>query len=308
MSGGPINHIITDIPSHDISFDIGSFDELIRSQGVKFIHYRAMRCPVGMTDVSDGRKSHPDHSGCSNGFIFTKVGTVTASLLSNSKDKRLLDMGLWDGSTVMSTFPRYYDNPSDQPFHVSIFDRFYLDETALLGNVPLTVVAEQFFIHHESGYDRLKFPVVLVEDLMDARGDRYVQGEDFVIENGQLKWVTSRRPTPELQTGPGMPNTGVGPTRGAVCSIRYRHVPFWYVGHLMHEVRVTQVQDEATGERKLVRMSYQVLLHREFLGQDKDQDQNQVLVSKTMGISKSLVDADASRMAYGSSDGGFGPR
>jgi hypothetical protein len=54
-----------------ISFDLEAFDNAIFSYGTKLVHYRAMRCPIGVTDRNDIHHSQADHDGCSNGFMYT---------------------------------------------------------------------------------------------------------------------------------------------------------------------------------------------------------------------------------------------
>lgn len=283
----PVNHLVTDIPPHDISFDAEAFDAAIRSQGVKLVHYRAMRCPVGMTDISDGQRPHPDHEGCSNGFIYTKVGTVTALFIGNSKHKQSHDLGFWDGSTVQVSFPRQYDESLEE-LAVAPFDRFYLDETSL------TVPTWQLFLHHETGDDRLKYPVATVEELVDYRGERYYQDEDFTVCQGRIKWIGAHRPSQQLDVGP-VPSGD----RGAVCSIRYRYTPYWICGQVLHELRVSQIQNDISGERSLQRMPQSVMLHREYVALNKQQDTEEV---------RSPVDADVLRQVLGPSYGGFGPK
>jgi hypothetical protein len=256
-----VDHIVHELPSVDVAFDLEAFNELIRSQGVKLVHYRAMRCPVGMSDLDDNRRPHPHHEGCSNGFIYTKVGCVTGAITSNNKKKSLEDVGFVDFSTVQCTLPQTYDN-SDINLVIAPFDRFYLDEETT------AVVMWQLFRHHETGVDRLKYPVHCVEgDIIDFRGEQYKENSDFVVSNGQIKWV-GRRPGPEIDTGPGMGN-GFGTDKGPVCSIRYLYKPYWYVGAIPHELRIAQVQDGF--DRRAVRAPQMCVLHREYVSQNVEQ-------------------------------------
>lgn len=283
-----MNDIQTDIPSHRIAFDIPAFDEAIRSQGVRLVHYHAMRCPVGMVDLDDNRRSHPDHAGCTNGFIYTKVGVVTGLFMGNSKSKRTDDLGFWDGSTVQVTLPRMYDE-SEEEVSVAPFDRFYLDEARI------SVNTWQTYMHHESGVDRLKYPAIKVDRLMDSSGLSYSEGSDFTLNSsGQLVWG-SKRPTPDLSVGGDTHST-----RGAVCGVRYRYRPYWYVGQIVHEIRVTQAPDEM-GERVTHRMPQAVVLHREYVVTTNPQN--------TAGDpGEGPASADAFRTMMGSAMGGFGPR
>ncbi len=284
----PINDIQTDIPGHRISFDVEAFDEAIENQGVTLVHYRALRCPVGMTDIDDNRRTHPDHSGCSNGFIYTRVGTVKGLFVNNSNRKRPDDLGFWDGSTVQVTLPRFYDDPEEERIFVAPFDRFYLDEERHL------VPSWQLFIHSDTGIDRLKYPVSEVEELIDNVGIRYTQGQDFRVSDGKLIWGGGQRPTPDLQTGPGV--DGYDSTRGAVCAVRYRYQPYWYVGQVLHEIRTTQVTDPVTGERHVERMPQAVMLHREYVALTRDINDD--------GAPGTGLDSDAMRTLMGSMNGG----
>ena len=103
-----------------------------------------------------------------------------------------------------------------------------------------------------SGVDRLIFPVVEVEDIMDSRGKRYKEGVDFCVKNGQIVW--------HQNAGPGVdPKTG----KGLVCGVRFSYHPFWLVKNLVHEVRLVQAEDEF-GERVVQRMPQMAVLQREY--------------------------------------------
>jgi hypothetical protein len=258
-----MKHITTELPSVDVAFDFPAFDEAIRSQGARLVHYRAQRCPVGMAELGDNRRPHPHHEGCFNGFIYTKVGCITGMMVSNSKKKDMETVGFVDFSTIQTTFPSTYDN-SDQKFIVAPFDRFFLDED------ETKVVQWQLFETNESGLDRLKYPVECVEGpIIDARGERYYQGADFeVTPDGLIKWG-ERRPAPQVDVGPGLPN-GYGADRGAICSVRFTYRPYWYVGSIPHEIRMIQQQNGFS--REVVRGPQLCVLHREYVSHNVEQD------------------------------------
>lgn len=260
-------HIQTTLPSVDVAFDADAFDEALKSQGVKLVHYRAQRCPVGMTNLDDNQRPHPHHEGCFNGFIYQKAGCITTFLTGNSKKKSLEDIGFVDFSTIQATFPRTYDD-SDEKFVLAPFDRFYL------GDDSTVVVQWQLFQHSETGNDRLKYPIACVDGpIIDYRGERYVEHEDFEVNpDGTIQWGR-RQPSQELGVGPGMGN-GFGIDRGAVCSIRYRYKPYWYVGNIPHEIRIIQIQDGF--ERKPSRGPQMCVLHREYVAQNVEQDEQTV--------------------------------
>jgi hypothetical protein len=272
------------MPSSQVSWDLNAFDELLQSQGVQLIHYQAIPCPVGLISLDDDRRPHPDHSGCTNGFLYSEAGKITALFIGNGKNKTPDDMGFWDGSSVQATFPRFYDECCEKPFLVCPYDRFYLDEKSI------TVVTWQRFIHHESGADKLKFPVEQVLKLVGNDGKEYRIDEDFVVCDGQLKWVGD-------QPAPTIGLDGPIQDRGAVCAVRYTYRPWWYVGRLMHELRVSQVSGPEG--RSIHRLPQNCLLHREYVAQSKDQPD--------LG-GPSPADSDTFRTVMGPMYGGFGPR
>lgn len=230
-----------------VSFDVDAFDDAINSQGVKLLHYRAMRCPVGLIDRYDNRRPDHDHSGCSNGFIYTKAGDLTSLFTSNSKAPKTTDMGTFDGSTVQVTVQRFYDNTTD-PVYIAPFDRFYLNEERIV------VPTWQLFESSITGKEKLQFPVVEVQDLMSADGRVYSEGTHFVVRGGFIVWTGSERPAFDASQN-----------RGQVCAIRYLYRPYWYCQRLLHEVRVAQAEDRQTGKRVVQRMPQALVLQREYV-------------------------------------------
>ena len=249
----PESTIGTQIPDEGISFDVDAFDNLLRSQGVTFIHWRAMRCPVGLVDEHDVRRPHEDHEGCSNGFLYTPAGEVTALFAGNSTKTTATETGLIDGSTVSVTLPRFYDDKEGLPVSVVTFDRLYLKEESIL--VPHWQLVTQDL----SGRDKLQFLAREVQDVVDSRGKRYHPG-DYHLEAGRIIWGSNR---------PGVdPETG----KGIVYAIRYLYRPYWYVQHLIHEVRVSQSENIYTGARQIQRMPQACVLQREYVFEKADRD------------------------------------
>lgn len=257
-----LENIQTELPEVSITFDSGSFDAAIISQGVKLRHWTAQRCPIGMVDLNDSRRPHPHHAGCSSGFFYTCVGTVYALMTSNSKRQGMEDAGYASHSSVQCTFATTYEG-KDEKLILAPFDRFYLDDESA------TVVSWETFLCSSDGINRTKYPIECVQGpIIDSRGDRYYQGEDFDIVDKTIHWG-ARRPANEIDLGPGTGN-GFGTDRGSVCSIRYLYLPYFRVGALGHELRFIQVQDGF--ERNVVRAPQQATLHREYVSQETDQD------------------------------------
>jgi hypothetical protein len=233
-----------------VAFDADAFDTSIRSQGVPFTHWRAMRCPVGLVDRYDDRRPHDDHSGCSNGFIYTNAGTVTALFVNSGSKADQQDIGVLDGSTVQVTLPRFYDD-TDEEVQVVNYDRFYVPDTIL---VPTWQLVETSPL----GRDKLSFPAIGVVDLMDSTGKRYAS-TDFSIQNGQIVWVNGAGPGYDLEQG-----------KGIIYSIRYTYRPYFYVQRMIHQVRIAQV--ETLLERSVMRMPQEVVLQREYIAEKEDND------------------------------------
>src|SRR6185312_1492987 len=248
-----------EFPSQSTSFDPDAFDELIRTQGVDMIHMRALPCPVGLIDPDDQRHPRDHHEGCSNGYIYRPGGHVICSFLSNSKEARKVDLGVMDGSSVTVTFPRFYEsenpNAPQKAVRPAPFDRVYLKDESI------TVETWEKFSCSITNVDKLRFPAVHVEELIDAKGVQYACGIDFSVVAGKIQWMPGRSPGQDPAS-----------KRGVVCSVRYEYRPFWYVQRMIHEVRVAQVQDEFSGDRVTMRFPQQMLLQREAVFENEQRD------------------------------------
>ena len=236
-----------------VSFSTESFDNLVGDHGLPFCHWRAMRCPVGLIDRFDIRRPHDDHSGCSNGFIYTLAGRLTCLYSGNGHHVNVQDLALLDDSTVTVTIPRTYDN-TEEPVFVAKYDRFYLDD-------PEIVVPNwQLFESSALGRDRLQFPVVRVQDLIDSNNRHYSQGTDFELKEGQIVW-TGARPLFDAEAG-----------KGSICAIRYLYRPYYIVERLLHEVRVARA-DAPDGSNRVQRMPQQLSLQREYVYENEANDE-----------------------------------
>lgn len=258
-----------DMPVNDaVHADVGYLDGFVDGQGVLFEHWSAMPCPLGLDDPYDSRHNH-DHSGCSGGFIYTKSGEMACTFTGNSKSIQALDPGLVTGSTAQLTLPRFYSDNPRKEVSIAPFDRLYLKS-----NVG-TVICTQMYEHSITGKDRLKYPVVEVELLIDARGNRYYPGEAFSVIEGLVVWNGTAQPGMNPET-----------RRGEVCSIRYKYIPFWYVDRILHEIRLVRNGD------LVVRAPMSILIQREYFFEN---EQNR----KT---------TDSPRQAAAPRDGAFGVR
>lgn len=265
-----------DLPAQSVSFDWDSFNEAATNHGVAMVHWRACRCPIGMVDIGDLRRPHDDHSGCSNGFLYSRAGTVTCLFTSNSLHTQVIDVGLLTGAAAQITVPRYYDN-TDVPAEMTTYDRLYLAEEAI------TVPHWQLVVAHESGVDRLDFPAVKVIDLIDNRGVRYTD-IDYQVVDGRIHWTGNNRPIRDLVSG-----------KGQVYTIRYSYRPYFYVKTPLHEVRVSSAFDPISGEKVIRRMPQLFLIQREYVAMKEDQD-------------REAPDSNSARQVTAPPSGNFGPR
>lgn len=276
-----IDTVLNQVTNFDIpngvsnAFDVDAFDEAIRAHGVRFIHYRGMRNPVGLIDKFDSRRPDDDHSGSSNGLIYTKAGCITALFTGNSKDLRAMDGGNLNAANAQITPARTYDC-SDEPIYLAPMDKLYLEEESVM------VTHQQLVDAHETGIDRLKFPALKVLDLIDASNVRYQQETDFKVISGKVHWCGPNRPGTN-------PETGVG----RVYAVRYLYRPYWLVDRLMHEIRMAQAEHPMTGARSTVRMPQAALIQREYVFEQEKADEEA---------------APSVRQTRSPRDGGFGQR
>jgi len=260
-------------PLTTVNWDEDAFDVFIRSQGVKLQHMRGMPCPVGMSDRFDVRRTDHDHSGCSNGHIYTLAGEVTCLFTNNGNKQDQYDTGLMDGGTAQVTAPYAYDDCVTKVVDVMPFDRFFFADDSIL------VPAAQRVEHHSSGHDRLNFPVVQVVDIVDSHAVRHGPDE-YDILNGQIVWKKSLGYDPIAQ-------------KGTVYSIRYLYRPYWYVKQLQHQVRIAQVETE--DGRKVKRFPQQWIMQREYIFEKEEKDIE-------------APDPNSPRQVKSPRNSGFGPR
>lgn len=232
-----------------VHFDPDAFDLNITSNGVPMMHYRAIKCPLGVTDKFDVR-DHGEHN-CSHGYLYKYAGGVTVFFSNNSSNTAVKDLGVINNATTAITIPRMYDE-SNEEVAVQYYDRFFLRDPVA------SSVNTQLIEAHITGVDRLQYNATSVEVVLDANGAEYDEN-DFIIENNRIKWVSQHRP----QFDPKL-------NKGTIYSIRYRYVPFWYVKDMVHEVRVCRTVDMATGAIVTTRMPYGVILQREYLFESEE--------------------------------------
>lgn len=269
MSNRPLVNYPLIYPPESTSLDKQALQDLIQSQGIDLVHYKAMPTPMGLRE-SQGEYRPIENKGLStnglyiesNGFLYRKAGSFKSIFTSVTKDiKANFDLGHLDQSTSQIIIPTKYDEDdcgrTDTDVYVSAFDRVYLKDDAVL------VVYWQLYDYNITGRDRLHFLVEKVMDVVDNQGKSYVEGSDFIVQDGQIVWTGSNRPGIDSTTN-----------KGRVVSIRYLYRPYYYVQHLLHEIRVAQTIDELTGERKVNRLPQLAILQREYVFLNKEPKDN----------------------------------
>ncbi len=260
-----------------VAFDLDALDELLAAHGVELVHWRAMVNPAGMVDRHDSRRPGEDHVAASNGMVYTKAGCFTGSLLGNTKELRAATGGLLDAAVAQMTAPRFYDcraGESQRRIYLHTKDRIYLREESIL------VVHQQLGEVSATLVDRLRFPVVEVQDLMDSDGLRFEEGVDFEVADGNVAWL--RPPAPSQDGKP------------KVYGVRYLYRPFWYVERMIHDIRVAQNLG-VDGEREMHKAQQMVLVQREYVYRAENQDPE-------------APNPDSPRQAPAAPDGSFGAR
>lgn len=265
--------LIMQIAQAQQSFDKEAFDNLIRSQGVRVDHYRAIIDPTGMQSKGDTHASGGSRRS-SDGFIYKKVGTLQVFFSSNASNFDIQIEGLVKNDTAVMTLPTKYED-CDAPVLIAPYDRFFLKD------IEVRTVSCQLLEASTTGLDKLTYPATCVEHVVDADGQEYKEDVNFKItENGDIQWISQSRPGFDVRVG-----------RGKVYSIRYRYTPFFVCARLLHEIRVAQITDMATFDRKLERMPYQILVIREHVLHDKNRDPHSNLMDNRFQFAPSPAGA-----------------
>lgn len=229
------------------AYDVEAIDELIAAHGVVLEHERAMRDPVGLTSIDDIRRPGVPAAHASNGMIYSLAGCFYAAMTTNSKDLKSSEQGLVNNATASLTPTRFYIGTTE---HVYLHsgDRLFLREQP--GAEPTVLVPHQQLVE-SSGMrkDRLDYPAVRIQDVVDSAGVRYTS-EDYSVCRGQLEWNTTRPQGPYV--------------------VRFLYRPHWYVDRLMHELRFAQV-DTPDG-RVVTRLPQNAVVQREFVYKNETPD------------------------------------
>jgi len=244
----------------DPSIRGAAWDQLLNNRGIRFIHRVAAPCP-NMKGLHENNHT-PDCPFCDNSQMIyhdTFPGTsdqreIWGAFTSNSLEKMFEVQGVWEIGTAVITFPAEYNNGQQADF--STFDQLYCPDF----EVRLNDLIE--YKSSTNKITRLRYPIVCI-DYMTAvvNGSlyEYIEDTDYEItSDGDIHWLIEPQ-YDELND------------IGEVISITYTTNPVYTVQNVMHEMRVTQEYNIATGEKIARRLPQQVLVKRDFLMQAEEQ-------------------------------------
>lgn len=242
-----------DLPQ--VSLDLDKLDQFSTGLGVDFIHYKAIPSPIGLKDRGDYRRPDGLDTISSNGMIYVKAGVFTATFIANSESQSFDSAGILDYSTARLVMPRFYNKNSEvaagERIYIAPGDRLHLTDPHADVKVPNY---HRMDFDWETKLDRLNFPAVKVEFIIDSQGKRFIEGVDFELTpHGDIAWL------------PGGQNPGIDPDtkKGRPYAIRYLYNAHWYCVSIPNEVRITNVTVD--GIRKPERMPYHVVIQREYV-------------------------------------------
>ncbi len=241
-----------------VSFDLGQLDRFITGMGVDWCYYRAIPSTVGSVDRGDYRRPNAIDTISSNGYIYERVGVMTAAIIGNSSVQQFGDTGgLIDASAARLVMPRFFNKAdglaNGERIYPAIGDRIYLAGSE---KNEATWVVNYQRVDYDFGEDsKPQFPIKKIISVETSTGDTLREGTDFVITDcGNIRWL------------PGGQNPGINPetNKGLPFGVRYLYQPFYYISQIPHEVRVTATMQE-DGTRNTDRMPYHVQVQREYL-------------------------------------------
>ncbi len=260
VSKGPLYASTSDVVDGDgeVHFDSTLFNGLVRSKGIQFSHYVAIPCAGSDTNTEDIRSNHYGHS-CSNGFFYKKVpDTFTSIFTNNPSSKYFKAEGIIDSATSWVIVPRTYDKSNKLPYF-SPYDRVYIESPEFC---QILVPTFERLEMSQTGIEKARFPIVEVQYLMDSNEEMYEPGIDFIVSDGNIRWISTHRPQWNQKLNVGTPY-----------SIRYLYRPFWYVASVEHEIRISKALDD-NGEEQQVRLPSYLRCIREIFFRDKENNPN----------------------------------
>ena len=245
----------------DPSLKGGAFDELLQNRGIRFIHKVAAQCP-NMKALAENNHE-PQCPVCDNsGIVYFDKHLNTAlptsreiwGVFSNNTLEKMFEVqGVWEVGAAVITFPAEYPildkNGNTIQADFATFDQLMC---------PDFLVRMNDFKEYEPTNDdmqHMRYPIHSIEYIFSVKNDvvkQYIMGTDYELVNGNIHWLI--KPAYDTTT-----------KIGTVLSVVYNANPVWTVSNMLHEMRVTQQYDMATGQKKAIRLPQSVYVKRDFL-------------------------------------------
>lgn len=248
-------------PWEQVSSDSLAWNDFISGLGMRMAHWAYAPYVVGATSTGSLRNydeqtvdKKNDNLLYDNNGIYRYMGDVFIIWQGNSKNLRQLPTGYYPDSVATVTINRHYINTTTI-VGLSEFDKLI----PVLGpdENPLEYASVNWeqVQHNPTGIDRLMFKAVTVDFISDSNGIDYIQNQDYIIEDGNIKW---------LPTGnqPGIDNLSGD---GVIMSVRYKYVPGFYIKHAAHELRSHATIDPMTGEKRSTRLPMTAAIQMDYI-------------------------------------------
>lgn len=229
----------------DASIDVKAFNNLIKNRGIRFFHSKAFPCSnINSLDDNTHNVLCPHCDG--SGILYYDRREIIGAFLSNSIDKQFERNGVWEIGTATATFPTVYPDGTEADF--GTYDRLEISDFS----VRLWELKE--YEPRVNNKQQLRYPILKtsrVETITQTERKEFLEGIDFIIEDGMIKWVDGRTPNYDSVN-----------QRGQVYSINYYCKPIYVVLNPLRELRVTQ--EYINGQKTATRLPQQVVLRRDF--------------------------------------------
>ncbi len=230
----------------DVSVRGESWDQLAENRGIRFIHRVAAPCP-NMKSLVDNNHA-PECPFCDGSQILYVQDKEIFGIFTNNQLEKMFEVqGVWEIGTAVITFPTEYADGTQADFNV--FDKVECPDF----QIRLTDLKE--YRPTSDNRQKLRYPIVKIQNITSVRNNvlfTFTDGTDFKVTNGEIDWII----TPTFNT-----TTKIG----EVLSISYTASPVYNVMSVIHELRVTQEYDIATGTKTARRLPQQVQVRRDFL-------------------------------------------
>lgn len=195
--------------SNKVNLRVDDFDKLLWDQGIKIKHEKATKCP-NCFDIESG---HYDINCtlCQNGHMFFDEREMWAMMYQKKMEEMFQVQGVWEMGDALMTFPALY--PDDK----SVVRIDYYDRITILDFAERT--SDLVKRGSVGDTDYIRYDVVDVLKLSTSDKE-YFKDTDFVIENTNIKWITTNRPL-----------------GGDIYTLAYTYKPVYLVVNFFHESR-----------------------------------------------------------------------